>query len=69
MKKMIDGLLSQHDAGAPQVAQREPVSTVKLLEDTVETMKVVSDKEFTFTMYQVEGGKEAMKMELTYKRK
>ncbi|MBC7844614.1 MAG: GAF domain-containing sensor histidine kinase [Gemmatimonadaceae bacterium] len=43
MKQMVDVLLSQHAAGAPQVARREPVTTGKLLRDTVETMKVVSD--------------------------
>lgn len=43
MKQMVDVLLSQHAAGAPRSAQREPVTTVKLLNDTVETMKVVSD--------------------------
>jgi hypothetical protein len=36
---------------------------------TKEVMKVVSDKEFTFNLYRVEGGKESVLMELVYKRK
>ena len=43
MKQMIDVLLTQHAAVAPLVARREPVTTGKLLRDTVETMKVVSE--------------------------